>query len=177
VAVSKQDVVNAVILNSAQGGQGGYSFDLNDAMNRTKQFEGFRDTVYKDTQGHPTIGYGFKLSEFSNKLPRQVMTGKAKLDRRTADSLFAPRFNTAIADAKAFAGDAFNTLTPIQQRILVDMAYNLGKTRLSGFKGMRENIQSGNMVGAREEMKDSKWFGQVGNRSKTHYADWLSNAS
>jgi len=52
------------------------------------------------------------------------------------------------------------------QRVCVNMAFNLGRNRLSKFKNMITAVNEGNYSKAADEMIDSKWYGQVGNRSK-----------
>jgi lysozyme len=45
------------------------------------------------------------------------------------------------------------------------MAFNLGRSRLGKFKKMIEAVNEGDYEKAAEEMIDSKWYHQVGNRS------------
>jgi lysozyme len=52
------------------------------------------------------------------------------------------------------------------QRVCVNMAFNLGRTRLSRFKKMITAVNEGKYAKAADEMIDSKWYGQVGNRSR-----------
>ena len=53
-----------------------------------------------------------------------------------------------------------------KQEVLIDMSYNMGSAKLSSFKKMKSALQSGNYQQAAKEMEDSKWFKQVGRRSK-----------
>jgi GH24 family phage-related lysozyme (muramidase) len=46
------------------------------------------------------------------------------------------------------------------------MAFNLGRNRLSKFKNMLRYVNEGNYIMAANEMVNSKWYGQVGRRSK-----------
>jgi lysozyme len=46
------------------------------------------------------------------------------------------------------------------------MAFNLGRSRLSKFKKMVTAVNEGNYAKAADEMTDSKWYRQVGRRSK-----------
>ena len=59
-----------------------------------------------------------------------------------------------------FAGQA-----PDAQRVLVNMAFNFGRNRLSKFKNMLKYVNEGNYLMAANEMINSKWYGQVGRRS------------
>ena len=45
------------------------------------------------------------------------------------------------------------------------MMFNMGYPRMSGFKKMKEAVDSGDWVEASEQMKDSRWYRQVTNRA------------
>ena len=51
------------------------------------------------------------------------------------------------------------------QRVLVNMCFNLGGTRLSKFKNMLKACREHNWDEMAVQMEDSRWFGQVGLRS------------
>jgi GH24 family phage-related lysozyme (muramidase) len=70
-------------------------------------------------------------------------------------------YKDACALVLNFAGQA-----PDAQRVLVNMAFNLGRNRLSKFKNMLRYVNEGNYLMAANEMIDSKWYTQVGRRSK-----------
>lgn len=129
----------------------------------TKDFEGFRDTPYKDTKGIPTIGYGFNMAT-DKTLP-------SKMTKQQADEYFVPKYKHALTIAQDFAGNRWNTLAPMQQAILADMAYNLGY-KLNNFKKMRQAVLNQDNSRVVREMQNSDWYGQVGNRSKHHVANW-----
>ena len=139
-------------------------------MPQTKQFEGFRGQVYQDTEGNPTIGYGFNLNDpaMRSMVPAEVIAGRRTLTPQEAEQIFLVRYEQAAQDAWGYLGETMNTLDPQRQAILVDMAYNLGPNKLAGFKKMREAIIAGDYPRAASEMKDSDWYKQVGNRSKHH---------
>lgn len=146
--------------------------DLFNAKQSTKDFEGFRDTVYKDTKGKNTIGYGFNIDDptVSQHIPTAVKLRLRKITKEESDKIFDVLYDNAKKDVVTFIGeDVFNSLNPKAKNVLTDMSYNMGLKKLSGFKKMKAAIHSGDMESAAEEMKNSKWFGQVGNRSKKHY--------
>lgn len=60
----------------------------------------------------------------------------------------------------------FANLDPVRQETLVNMAFNLGITRLMGFQGMIAALGSGDFDLAAQEMLDSKWARQVGKRAQ-----------
>ena len=137
---------------------------------QTKQFEGFRDKVYTDTTGNPTIGYGFNLNDknMRSMVPAEVISGKRPLSQEEADKIFLVRYNQAAKDAFAYLGDDMMKLDPQRQAIIVDMAYNMGPNKLSEFKQLKKAIQVGDYPRAASEMMDSNWYKQTGNRSKHH---------
>ena len=62
--------------------------------------------------------------------------------------------------------DDFAALSPNRQRALVDMAFNLGRTRLAGFKAMWAALERGDYHAAAVEALNSKWARQVGPRAQ-----------
>jgi lysozyme len=68
----------------------------------------------------------------------------------------------------------FDDMNHVRQEVLVNMAYNLGKTRLSGFVKMIEAAETLNYFDMAQQMKDSKWFRQVGQRSMRLYYAMLN---
>ena len=44
--------------------------------------------------------------------------------------------------------------------------FNLGRPRLSAFKGMKRGVDSQNWQAAADQMLDSRWYRQVGARAE-----------
>ena len=61
--------------------------------------------------------------------------------------------------------DWFEDLSDARQRVCVNMCFNLGLTRLLGFKKFIAAMETGQWETAGVEMLDSKWSRQVGDRS------------
>ena len=59
----------------------------------------------------------------------------------------------------------YKNLSDARQRVLVNMCFNLGLTRLLGFKKFLAALEAEDWDRAAEEMLDSKWAVQVGPRS------------
>jgi lysozyme len=72
--------------------------------------------------------------------------------------------DTAILTAKTLFKN-FTTLSTVRQIILVDMAFNLGQTRFSGFIKLIAAVNDGKWDRAATEMKNSLWATQVGRRA------------
>lgn len=129
-----------------------------------------------------SIGYGFYLgrkdaefifksllgkdsSEFEN-----IKYGNGGITEDEADKLMNYSFNEAIGIAYRQFSD-FAVLSPYLQAVIVDMCYNLGETKIHGFKKFRDSLDKGGKLPydldrAMLEMERSKWWDQVGRRSK-----------
>lgn len=132
-----------------------------------------RLTAYKCPTGHLTIGYGTNIEEPHNasKLRdlgyniQQVKAKKQKISESHSDILLRYGLQQALSDARVFLSD-FDSQPLVVRAILVDMAYNLGLPKLMKFKDFRVALLNKNYNAASEEMVDSLWYKQVGNRSK-----------
>jgi lysozyme len=135
--------------------------------------EGKRSGVYKDTEGIPTIGVGFNLRGRNAKARIEalgldydkVLAGTQEMSDKQIETLLDEDIDTAISACKDLFR-AFGELSDVRQRVLVDMMFNLGKTRFSQFKKMIAAIAAHDFAKAADEMKDSKWYKQVKSRGK-----------
>ena len=112
--------------------------------------EGLRLKPYKDSVGKLTIGVGRNLDDVG-------------LTEQEALYLLHNDINKAIKDAKVYAW--FDPLDDVRKMVVVDMIFNLGLTRFSGFKRTIKHIASRRYKEAAIEMMDSKWARQVGPRA------------
>jgi len=128
--------------------------DDKELSDEIKKHEGFRDTVYIDSVGVPTVGYGHALHEGS-RIPHLV-----------ADLLFEQDFNDAKKDYEILANREGLCLTPLRRGVLINMLFNMGLRRVMGFKKMLAALQADNWDEAAKQMLDSKWAHQVGPRAK-----------
>ena len=71
-----------------------------------------------------------------------------------------------IIDQLEIAIPFINQLDPTRQDVLINMAYNLGLDGLLKFKKMLAAVKSGQYEKAAEEMLNSKWRSDVGDRAK-----------
>jgi len=143
---------------------------------QTKVFEGWRDKPYKDTRGVPTIGWGFNLNDKLVKalIPVEVKQGKRPLTKEEAMPIFDRLYTRAENTARAYVGfKEFDKLPEEVKDTVTDMSYNMGG-KIHGFKDMKKSILAGDSLGIALAMKDSKWFKQVGNRSKQHYLSMVN---
>ena len=112
--------------------------------------EGRRALLYYDSVGIPTIGIGFNLK---NEVPADVI-----------DLLYRHSVERAEFDARLLAGN-FDALSDARQRVLVNMAFNLGRSRLGKFRKFLAAVAAGDWHTAAREMLDSAWAEQVGDRA------------
>ena len=117
-----------------------------------EQHEGRRTHPYRDQVGKLTIGVGRNLDDRG-------------LSADEIDLLLANDIAIARAGCRALfpAFDGFNSK---RKAGLISMAFNLGQTRLAGFRRMRAAINDGNWIGASNEALDSYWALQVGHRAQ-----------
>jgi lysozyme len=134
--------------------------------------EGLRQVVYKDSEGINTVGIGFNLEahhnkEFLKKNPKikNKIEQKIPLTINEIKILYNFSLKQAYKDVVSLV-PKFKELPKDVKMVLIDMSFNLGKTRLSKFKNMIDAINKKDYTTAAREMKDSKWYSQVGNRSK-----------
>ena len=123
---------------------------LNRLVAQLKPDEGFKSTPYYDTVGVLTIGYGRNLEE--------------GISQPEAMFMLVNDVNDAITAAEAVC-PSFETLTMARREVLVNMAFNLGQSRLGRFKKMLAAIEREDWEAAGDEMLDSRWAQQVKGRA------------
>ena len=72
--------------------------------------------------------------------------------------------DTVLKDCKILYPD-FDDLPEEVQHIVANMMFNMGRPRLSAFKGMKKGVDSKDWNKAADEMVDSRWYKQVTNRA------------
>lgn len=126
------------------------AIDDDSIVRMIKEHEGLSLSMYYDSVGVPTIGYGHNLNyPISEEAANQIFMDDLQI---AVNGLL---INKPVAD----------TLNPERFGVLCDMCFNLGINRLLGFKKMWAAIEAGDFDTAADEMLDSKWAAQVGRRS------------
>lgn len=113
--------------------------------------EGTRRKPYRDTVGKLTVGVGRNLD-----------------DKGLRDDEIALMLTNDIKECEADLDRAlpwWRTLNAPRQHVLLDMCFNLGLTKLLGFKNTLKYIQQGNWAQAKANMLQSLWARQVGSRA------------
>ena len=138
-------------------------------MNRESVFEqlkvdeGVVYEIYKDHLGYPTFGVGHLVLESDPEHGQDVGT---PVSEERVRECFERDLDTAINECVALYGDAWETFPGEVQEILVNMMFNLGRTRLSKFKNFNAKLEAHDWLGAAPEGRDSLWYRQVGNRAE-----------
>ena len=122
--------------------------------------EGNIPYIYLDHLGYKTLGIGHLIRQSEPEYIQEVGTPVSEevINKRFDDDL-----DTAIRDAERIFGP-LNEHPQDVIRVLVNMSFNLGYPRLNGFVKMKEAVAQKNYLRAADEMKDSKWYTQVGRR-------------
>ena len=126
--------------------------------------EGVVYEVYKDHLGYPTFGVGHLVLESDPEHGQEVGT---EVSEERVKECFEKDLDTAISECELLYEDGvFGNLPDEVQQILVNMMFNMGRTRLSKFKKMNSAIAESNWKEAAKEGRDSRWYRQVTNRAE-----------
>jgi|GEM_PF-1042578 len=128
----------------------------------------------------PTIGVGYNLNkpEARGEIEAlgldydKVRKGEQALTDEQVNILYRDDIAKAILSARRFLPNFDQQPTEVKT-VIVDMAFNLGETRLRKFKKFRKALENNNYQEAAEEMKNSRWYHQVGNRAKRNVEKML----
>lgn len=113
--------------------------------------EGVRLKPYKDTAGKTTIGCGRNLDDMG-------ITHKEAMILLTNDIV-------RVYEECRQAFPWFSELTDVRKMVIIDMAFNLGLTKLRKFRQMLSALGFGRYEMAAAAMLDSTWAQQVGQRA------------
>lgn len=113
--------------------------------------EGREKKPYRCSAGKLSIGVGRNLEDRG-------------LREDEIDLLLANDVREAVGECRRlFRG--FDQLNEVRQEVLVNMMFNLGYTRLAGFKKMIAALAMNDWTEAANQMLESKWADQVGSRA------------
>lgn len=109
--------------------------------------EGRRSKPYMDSEGIWTGGIGRNLQDVEFTDSEIALMFANDLDRadRAARKLVM----------------TFDSLSDARKSVLVNLAFNMGERRLSGFRKMLAAVDAGEFGLAADEMVDSRWYTQV----------------
>ena len=123
--------------------------------------EGVKYEIYKDHLGYPTFGIGHLVIDSDPEHGQEV--GTPVSEDRVIEA-FDNDVQVVLADCERLYND-FNVLPEEVQLIIANMMFNMGRPRLSKFKGMKAGVDAQDWNKAADEMIDSNWYEQVPNRA------------
>ena len=123
--------------------------------------EGVKYEIYNDHLGYATFGVGHLVLETDPEYGRPV--GTTVSESRVVE-VFKLDCESVLIDCNILYED-FADLPEEAQQIIANMMFNMGRTRLSKFKGMKRGVDAKDWNAAADEMVDSRWYRQVTNRA------------
>ena len=124
--------------------------------------EGIKYEVYNDHLGYATFGIGHLVLESDPEYGQEV--GTPVNESRVID-VFEQDMQSVLRDCNILYTD-FHYLPEEAQQIIANMMFNMGRPRLSKFKGMKRGVDARDWDAAADEMVDSAWYRQVTNRAE-----------
>jgi lysozyme len=124
--------------------------------------EGCKHEVYLDHLGLPTHGIGHLIIESDPEYGQPV--GTPVSDERVKEC-FELDLESVQIDCKRLY-DNFDELPDEAQEIIANMIFNMGLSRMRGFRGMKAGVDARDWNKAADEMVDSRWYRQVTNRAE-----------
>ena len=138
--------------------------DREAVFEQLKVDEGVVYAIYKDHLGYPTFGVGHLVLESDPEYGSEVGT---LVSEERVKECFERDLDIAIEECNQLYEDGrFGDLPDEVQQILVNMMFNMGRTRLGGFKNFRKALEAEDWKQAGIEGRDSKWYRQVTNRAE-----------
>tara|TARA_R110000803_G_scaffold70556_1_gene133514 strand:+ start:540 stop:1028 length:489 start_codon:yes stop_codon:yes gene_type:complete len=147
-------------------------YTTQDIVTQLIAHEGMELDVYQDSLGIDTIGVGRNLRDRGITDDELMSMGFDDIDHvyesgityRDAELML---HNDIIIVEMELTNryPILHDLGEVRQRVLVDMAFNMGVPRLGMFRKMWSAIYDRDYYRASEEMLDSKWASQVGARA------------
>lgn len=149
------------------------AIDIQQYMNFIEPHEGKRNKVYNDTMGHPTVGIGFNLDrpdaleilKSYGVCYDGIRKGTVVLSEEVIYNIFQDDVEKVVNQVRDLVS-SFDEQPKDMKLVLVDMCFNLGKGGLSKFRNFLAAVKERNYSKAVAEMIDSRWYSQVGDRSK-----------
>lgn len=128
------------------------AFDMPTLVAELKRDEGVRLKPYTDTVGKLTIGVGRNLSDVGITEAESTVLLQNDIQRTIA------QLDSSLP--------WWRNLNPVRQRVLINMAFNMGMVGLLTFKNTLSAMQNGSYTAAAAGMLASKWATQVGARAE-----------
>ena len=136
--------------------------DIEQLRRELDEDEGCVYEIYLDHLGYPTFGIGHLVTKNDIEFGWSVGTD---VDEYRVHEVFEEDVQTVLSDCKKLYHNFYHLPEEVQL-IIANMMFNMGRTRLSKFKGMKRGIDDCDWQAAADEMVDSRWYRQVTNRAE-----------
>ena len=124
---------------------------MNKLIEQLKIHEGFRSTVYTCSGGKKTVGYGRNLQDIGISEEEAEMLLKNDIYEATNQLLNAFPWMATFSDVRISA--------------MINFTFNVGIGTVRKFSNTIEYLKNEDWEAAADEMMDSKWAEQVGDRA------------
>ena len=128
--------------------------NMKELIEMLKRHEGVETHAYECSEGKVTIGCGRNIDQ----------RGGLGLSDDEIQYLLENDIERVIKELAEEYG-WFNSLDDVRKDAMINLSFNLGKTRLKGFKRALSAMERGDYKDAATEFLDSKWAKQVGGRA------------
>ena len=107
---------------------------------------------YKCPAGKLTVGYGHNVEDngLSEKIAMELLRDDVTIAEREIKKIV----------------ENYDSLSDERQEVLVNMLFNVGLPTLKKFRNMLFAVEKNDFETAAEEMQNSRWYRQVGNRGR-----------
>lgn len=136
--------------------------DIEKLREQLKIDEGCVYELYNDHLGFATFGIGHLVIESDPENGQEI--GTPVSESRVIEA-FEQDVQTVLSDCAILYPD-FDELPEEVQQIVANMMFNLGRPRLTAFRGMKAGVDSRDWNEAADQMVDSRWYRQVGARAE-----------
>ena len=137
---------------------------------KIKIHEGYRNIIYKCTQGFRTIGYGHKVVHTDD-----LVDGK-EYSKEKLEQIFEKDFQKGWNLMQLFCDENnLRNISDTAKEIICEMIFQMGFAGVGKFKNMIKALQTNDTKTASIEMLDSRWAKQTPNRAK-ELSDAMANA-
>jgi len=124
--------------------------------------EGVKYEIYNDHLGYATFGVGHLVLESDPEHGSELGTS---ISVSRVIEAFEQDCENVLRDCNILY-ENFEDLPEEVKQIVANMMFNMGRPRLSKFKGMKRGVDAKDWNAAADEMVDSSWYRQVTNRAE-----------
>jgi lysozyme len=135
--------------------------NIDNLREQLKIDEGVKYEIYLDHLDLPTFGIGHLVLESDQEYEEPIGT---PVSEERVNECFERDVEIVLSDCETLYPDYYDLPEEVQQ-IIANMMFNMGRPRLSKFKGMKRGVDAQDWNAAADEMVDSAWYRQVTNRA------------